>query len=236
MTGAGGTAGPPGGPPLRRPAPTRRPALPTMRRLPNALTLLALAAAVPGVAGAQEHAAEPPSLMSPNLGLMVWTLVIFLLLFLVLKKYAFPPILSAVEARERALEEAIAGAKRDRDEAARLLAEQRAALELSRGEAQKLLAEGRAAAEKMRADLLGQARAEAEEAKNRALRDIEAERERAIADLRREAVDLALAGASKVIERNLDDASNRQLVENFLSGVSATGAAGAVGGPGAARR
>jgi F-type H+-transporting ATPase subunit b len=197
-----------------------------MRRLPTALTLLATAATA---AGAQEHAAEPPSLMSPNLGLMVWTLVIFVLLFLVLKRFAFPPILEAVEARERALEEAIAGAKRDREEAARLLAEQRAALEQSRGEAQKLLAEGRAAAEKMRADLLGQARAEAEEAKNRALREIDAERERAVADLRREAVDLALAGASKVIERNLDDASNRQLVESFLSSVASAPA-------GAARR
>ena len=195
-----------------------------MRRLLTALTLLATAA-VP--AAAQE--AETPSLLSPNLGLMVWTLVIFVLLFLVLKRFAFPPILEAVEARERALEEAIAGAKRDREEAARLLAEQRAALEQSRGEAQRLLAEGRAAAEKMRADLLGQARAEAEEAKNRALREIDAERERAIADLRREAVDLALAGASKVIERNLDDASNRQLVESFLSSVASAPA-------GAARR
>jgi F-type H+-transporting ATPase subunit b len=190
-----------------------------MRRLLTALTLLATAATT---AAAQEGAAETPSLLSPNLGLMVWTLVIFILLFIVLRRFAFPPILEAVEARERALEAAIEGAKRDREEAARLLAEQRAQLEQSRGEAQRLLAEGRAAAEKMRADLLGQARAEAEEAKNRALRDIDAERERAIADLRREAVDLALAGASKVIERNLDDAANRQLVESFLSSVAAS--------------
>ena len=197
-----------------------------MRRLLTALTLLATAAAT---AAAQEGAAETPGLLSPNPGLMVWTLVIFVVLFFVLRRFAFPPILEAVEARERALEEAIEGAKRDRDEANRLLAEQRAALEQSRGEAQRLLAEGRAAAEKMRADLLGQARAEAEEAKNRALRDIEAERERAIADLRREAVDLALAGASKVIERNLDDASNRQLVESFLSSVSASQASAAGG-------
>jgi F-type H+-transporting ATPase subunit b len=177
------------------------------------------------VAAAQEGAAETPGLMTPNPGLMIWTLLIFVALFLVLRKFAFPPILEAVEARERALEQAIEGAKRDRDEAARLLAEQRAQLDQSRGEAQRLLAEGRAAAEKMRADLLGQARAEAEEAKNRALRDIDAERDRAIADLRREAVDLALAGASKVIERNLDDAANRQLVESFLASVASSPAA-----------
>jgi F-type H+-transporting ATPase subunit b len=197
-----------------------------MRQLLTALTLLATTAAP---AAAQEGAAESPGLMSPNPGLMVWTILIFVALFLVLRRFAFPPILEAVEARERALEEAIEGAKRDRAEAERILKEQRAALEQSRGEAQRLLAEGRAAAERMRADLLGQARAEAEEAKNRALRDIEAERERAIADLRREAVDLALAGASKVIERNLDDASNRQLVESFLSSVSASPASAAGG-------
>lgn len=194
-----------------------------MRRLLLVPTLLATAATA---AAAQEGASETPSLMSPNPGLMIWTLVIFALLFWVLKRYAFPPILSAVEARERALAEAIDGAKRDRDEAARLLAEQRAQLEGARGEAQRFLAEGRAAAERMRTDLLEQTRQQQQELLERARRDIEAERDRAIADLRREAVDLALAGASKVIERNLDEASNRQLVERFLSSIPAQGAAG----------
>jgi F-type H+-transporting ATPase subunit b len=197
-----------------------------MRTLNRALPLLLLASATPLLAQ-EEHAGGPVNLLEPHAGLMFWTLLIFVVLLFVLTRFAFGPITRAVEARERALEEAIEGAKRDRDEAARVLAEQRAALESSRGEAQRLLAEGRAAAEKMRADLLGQARAEAEEAKNRALRDIEAERERAIADLRREAVDLALAGASKVIERNLDDAANRQLVESFLASVSASPSGGA---------
>ena len=200
-----------------------------MRRLPLALTLLATTAT--GQAAAQEAAAETPGLMSPNPGLMVWTLVIFAALYFVLRKFAFPPILAAVEARERALEEAIERARRDREEAARLLAQHRAELEGARGEAQRLLAEGRGAAEKMRVDLLEQARVQAEEVKARAVRDIEAERDRAIADLRREAVELAIAGASRVIERNLDDAANRQLVENFLASVGTNNATpGASGG------
>src|SRR5207249_1384525 len=97
-------------------------------------------------------------LMSLQINLMFWTLVIFLLLFWILKKWAFPVILSSVEAREKALEEAIEAAKRDRDEAARLLAEHRVQIEGARDDAQKLIAEGRAVAEKMRADLLEKTR------------------------------------------------------------------------------
>ncbi len=202
-------------------------------RLAPALALASAALAAP--AGAQEHAAETPGLMSPNPGLMIWTLVIFGLLFFVLKRFAFPPIIGAVEARERALEEAIEGAKRDRAEAARLLAEQQAALDATRAEAQQLIGQARQAAERTRADLLEQTRVQQQELLERARRDIDAERLRAIADLRREAVDLALAGATKVIGRNLDEQSNRRLVEDFLATVPpAAGApAGAAGANGA---
>ena len=80
-------------------------------------------------------------LLTPHGGLMFWTLVIFLVLFFILAKFAFKPITAAVEAREKALEDAIEAAKRDREEAARLLAEHARQLEAARGEAQKLIAE-----------------------------------------------------------------------------------------------
>ena len=194
-----------------------------MRR--PALALAASAALLAAPAGAQEAAEQTPGLMSPNPGLMIWTLVIFGLLFFVLKRFAFPPIIGAVEARERALEEAIEGARRDREAAAKRLAEQQAALDASRGEAQQLLAQARTAAERMRADSLEQTKQQQAELLERARRDIDAERLRAIADLRREAVDLALAGATKVIGRNLDDAGNRRLVEEFLATVPPSAAA-----------
>ena len=190
------------------------------------VALLSALVATPALAQEAEHGAAGGGggLLDPHAGLMVWTLLIFVVLLVILSKFAFKPLTAAVEARERALEEAIAGAKRDRDEAARLLADQRAQLEGSRGEAQKLIADARAAGEKMRADLLEQTRVQQGELLERARRDIDAERERAIADLRREAIDLALAGASRVIERNLDDAGNRQLVEQFLATIPANGA------------
>jgi F-type H+-transporting ATPase subunit b len=169
---------------------------------------------------AQEHGAEAPSgggLMSLQVNLMFWTLLIFGVLFFILKRYAFGPITAAVEEREKALEDAIEGAKRDRDAAAKLLEEHRAKIDAARDEAQKLIAEGRALSEKMRQDMLEQTRREQQELLQRARQEIESERDKAIMQLRREAVDLALAGASKVIEQNLDSSRNRQLVESYLS-------------------
>lgn len=176
---------------------------------------------VPSIASA---AAAPAGearggLLTPHGGLMFWTLVIFVILFFVLAKAAFPKILGAVEARERALAEAIEGAKRDREEASRLLAEQQQRLDAARAETLKLIAEGRATAEKLRAEMLEQTRQQQQEMLERARQDVARERDKAIADLRREAVSLAIAGASKVIERNLDDDANRRLVESFLSSV-----------------
>lgn len=168
-------------------------------------------------ARAQEGAAPSGGLMSLQYNLMFWTLIIFLVLFFLLAKFAFGPITAAVEAREKALEDAVEAAKRDREAAAALLAQHQAQIEAARGEAQKFIADGRAAGEKMRADMLEQTRKEQQDMLDRARREIENEKEKAIAQLRREAVDLALAGASKVIEQNLQSDKNRQLVENYLA-------------------
>jgi len=184
----------------------------------RALTLLATTAS----AAAAQEGGERVNILAPKAGLMIWTLVIFGLLFFVLRRYAFPAITGAVEAREKALADAIEGAKRDREEAARLLAEQQRQIEAARNEAQHFIAEGRAAGDKIRADMLEQTRQQQQELLDRARRDIEGERDRAIAQLRREAVDLAIAGAGKVIEKNLDDQSNRRLVESFLASVSSS--------------
>jgi len=173
----------------------------------------------PVVAMAQESAGGTRPFMQPDSGLIIWTLIIFAVLLFVLSRYAFGPLTKAVRAREESLQQAIDAAKADREAAAKLLAEHQAQIETARGEAQKLIADGRSVAEKMRGDLLEQTRREQQEMLERARREIESEKDRAIAQLRKEAVDLALAGASKVIEQNLESAKNRQLVESFLSSI-----------------
>ncbi len=166
---------------------------------------------------AAETAEGPPNMLSPNIGVMFWTLVIFVMLLVVLSRYAFKPLFAAVEAREKALEDAIEGARRDREESAALLAQQRAQLETARTEAQGIIADSRSTAERMRADLLSQTKQQQAEMIEQARRAIEGEKLNAIADLRREAVDLAIAGASRVIEKNLDSVGNRQIVDDFLA-------------------
>src|SRR5437667_10718089 len=105
------------------------------------LSLLRLSTAIaltPALLAAQEaEGSGTRTFMRPDTGLMVWTLIIFVILMFVLSRYAFGPITAAVEAREKALEDAIEGAKRDREAAAKLLQEHQAAIDAARGEAQK---------------------------------------------------------------------------------------------------
>ena len=187
-------------------------------------TLLALAASLltPATLFAQEAEHEATGgggLLDPHAGLMFWTLAIFIVLFFILSRLAFKPITAAVEARERALQEAIDEAKRDREEAARILAQHREQLEGARAEGQRIIAEGRAVGEKLRAEMLEETRQQQQELLDRARREIGTERDNAIAELRAEAIDLAIAGASKVIEKNLDEPTNRKLVEGYLAGI-----------------
>ena len=200
-----------------------RPGLSRTAAVARCAALFAVTSLVPTATAfaAPEGAAAPGGLLDPNMGLMVWTLVVFIGLMWVLKRFAFKPLFAAVEERERALTEAIEGARRDREASAALLAEQKVQLDAARGEAQKIIADGRAVSEKMRTEMLDETRRQQSEMLEQARRDIEGETAKAIADLRREAVDLAIVGAGKVIEQNLDSAGNRRIVDQFLASLDA---------------
>jgi F-type H+-transporting ATPase subunit b len=180
------------------------------------IRLSALCALLAAPLSAQEHEAPSGNLLKPEAGLMFWTLIIFGIFAVLMWKFAFNPLTEAVRAREQSLRDAIEAAKRDREEAAALLSTHKAQLEASRAEAQKLIADGRVVAEKLRTQMLDDTKKQQDELLARAKRDIEGEKTKAIDELRSEAIDLALKGAGKVIEKNLDDATNRKLVEDFL--------------------
>jgi F-type H+-transporting ATPase subunit b len=150
-------------------------------------------------------------------GLMFWTMVIFVLLVAVLWKFAWPQILGAVEAREKALEQQIADAARNREESAKLLEEQKKLLAEARSQAHQMMTDAQGAAEKERSHLMEKARQEQEELLARGRRELEDERQRAVADLRREAVDLSLAAAGRLIRQRLDGDADRKLVSDYLS-------------------
>lgn len=175
-----------------------------------ALTLLAAAPLA-----AQEAPASGP--LTVEGGLMFWTIVIFGVLLLVLWKFAWPQILGAVEAREKALENQIEEARRNREESARVLEEQKKLLSDARSQAHQIVADAQGLAEKERAVALEKSRQEQEELLARARRELADERERAVAELRREAVELSLAAAGRLIRQRLDDDADRKLVTDYLS-------------------
>jgi F-type H+-transporting ATPase subunit b len=176
---------------------------------------------------AQEAEHAQPSIFNLNLGVSFWTIVIFLVLLGVLAKFAFPAILGYANARERRIQEILDAAARDRAEAERLLEEQRRELAEGRQQAQQFVAEAKQAAERLRQEMLDRARAEQEEMLARARQEIERERERATEALRREAVDLALAAASKLVAERLDAERDRELVREYLDRIGAGSGVGA---------
>lgn len=174
-----------------------------------------LMAAMPAIAAAQGGEGGG-GLYDINTGLSAWTLLVFGILVWVLGKYAWGPILQAVEARESGIQSRLDEAAQRNEEAAKLLAEHREQLADARRQAQELVAEGRAIGENVRREIEEKARAEAQAIVERARSEIERERDQAIEALRRESVDLALAAASRLMQENLDQEKDRQLVERYL--------------------
>ncbi len=154
---------------------------------------------------------------------MFWTWLIFILLLLVLRKWAWGPILGALEAREKRIQETLDGAAKERSDARRLLDEHRQLLDGSRDQAQKIVAESRKAAERLRAEMLDEARSQRDQIVASAREDIRLERDQALDTLRRAAVDLSITAAGRVLEREVDSEQNRRLVEEYLEGLAAEG-------------
>jgi F-type H+-transporting ATPase subunit b len=171
---------------------------------------------------AQEHGAEGGGggLFDINFGLMIWTVVIFVCVLTVLWRFAFGPILAAVQSREEGIQKALDEAKSRQEEAEKLLKEHKAQLADARRQAQEILAEGREAAGRLQKELEGKAREESDAILARARAEIEREKDAAVDVLRRETVDLALAAASKLLHEKLDGEQDRKLVMNFVDGLS----------------
>src|SRR3954471_6590617 len=155
-------------------------------------------------------------LVSPNVGLMIWTLLASLVAFFVLRKWAWPAITEALDKRQRAIEESIETAERARADAAALLEEYRARLREARAQADEIVARARKAGEVHERETLEQAKARRDELLEQTRRDIEAETRRAIQEIRAEVADLTVLATEKVTRRTLDSDDQRRLVEEAL--------------------
>jgi F-type H+-transporting ATPase subunit b len=165
------------------------------------------------------------SLVEVRPGLIIWTLVTFLLVAAVLRWKAWGPILSLVEEREKQIASSIEAAKRERAEAEKLLAEQKTAIAEARREAQELLRRNQQEVEKFREELMAKSRKEAEEFKASAQREIQEQKAKAIAEVKAMTVDLAIEVASKLLGERLDDTKHRAMAEQFVQGLPTKGAA-----------
>src|SRR3954471_2231149 len=151
-------------------------------------------------------------LVSPDVGLMIWTFLAFLAALFLLRKLAWPAITEALDKRQRAIEESIETAERARTDAAALLEEYRARLREARAQADEIVARARKAGEVHERETLEQARVQREELMQQTPRDIDAEPRRAIQEIRNEVADLTVMATEKVTRKSLDEADQRRLV------------------------
>jgi F-type H+-transporting ATPase subunit b len=156
-------------------------------------------------------------LVSPGIGLMVWTLALFGVSLFILWKVAFPRIGEALDRRQKAIEESIDTAERTRHEADELLAEYRERLTAARQQADDIVARARKAGEQAEADLVVKGKERREELLEQARRDIETETRRAIQEIRAEVADLTILATEKVTRKTLTGEDQRRLVDQAVA-------------------
>ncbi len=151
-----------------------------------------------------------------NPGLTLWTAITFLVLLVVLSRFAWGPIVKMLVERERTIHEAIESARKERAEAEKLLAAQKESLAKATREAAELARRNQQEVEVLRQELTAKARKEAEELVASARKQIVEEKVKAVAELKGMVADLAIDAASKLVKASLDEKAQRQLVEDFL--------------------
>ncbi len=155
-------------------------------------------------------------LITPNVGLMVWVFVVFLIVFLALRKWVFPVIGNALDARAKSISDSIDSAEELRKQADEVLTEYRQRLAEARTQADEIVTRARQAGEAHQKEAIETARAERERLLEQTRRDVEAETRRAIDQIRREVADLTVLATEKVTRKTLTGADQLRLVEDAL--------------------
>ncbi len=158
-------------------------------------------------------------LVQPDPGLFIWTILTFLVLVGLLAKFAWRPLLQALDARQQAISASLEEAQRARQELERLQRESAQMMAQARVEAEGVIARSRTDAEALREELKQKARAEAASIVKNAERQIQLETARAVQQIRTEAVDLSVAIASKILRRQVSKEDNQALIEETLKQV-----------------
>ncbi len=186
--------------------------------------LVTLATVLPLAATEEEGSGS--FLVSPSLGLMIWTLVLFGATMFFLSRTAFPKIGEVLEKRANAIRENIEASEKQREEADEILAEYRERLKEAREQAEDIVTRARKASDAAVAEAAADGKAKREELVAAARKDIEGETKRALESIRREVADLTVLATEKVTRKSLDDADHKRLVEEALAEVDFSALAG----------
>jgi F-type H+-transporting ATPase subunit b len=181
--------------------------------VPSALACVATAA----VASEAEGGGGSSALITPQIGTVFWTVVTFIALAVFLRLVAWKPLLGAIEERERVIRESQDQTRRDRDEAAALLVQHRQILAKARQERLEAVEAGRKDAERLKAEILEDARRQREQTLKQTEAQVETALRQAQGELRAAAADLAVRAASKLVASSLDESAQRRLVEEYLA-------------------
>ncbi len=157
------------------------------------------------------------NLLAINPGLMIWTIVSFLIFVFLLRKLAWGPIMSGLDMREKGIRDSIEQAERNREESEKILDEQKEALRRTHEEAKEMIARSRDSAEKEGNRIIEKARKEGDDLIERARAEIRSEERRAVEEVRRQAVDIALDAAGRLIRKSLETEDHRRIVEDFIA-------------------
>ena len=165
-------------------------------------------------------------LVTPEVGLMIWTLIAFGASVAILRKLAYPKIQENLDKRRRAIEESIDASVRTKEEADHLLQEYRARLKEAREQADDIVTRSRRTAESIQDEAKSDAKQYREELMESTRRDIENETRRALDEIRKEVADLTVIAAEKVTRKTLDDDDQRRLVDDALDELDFSSLAG----------
>ena len=193
---------------------------------PILIVLAVFVAGAPGIL-ASEGGADGASLIKPDFGTLFWTTVTFLIFSFLLGKFGWKPLVGALDARESSIRTSLETAKSDREEAERVLAEHKQLVVGAHRERAGALAAAQEEGERLKAEILEEARKQREQVLAKADAQVQSGLRQAKAELRVEAVDLAIQAAGKLLDKNLDDAAQRQLVERHLADLERSAGSGA---------
>ena len=164
-----------------------------------------------------ESGEKKDTLLSVEPGLMIWTILIFFILLLILKKFAWKPILKSLSDREQSIKDSIDKAEYLKEEAEKVLQENKKLLAKADEESRKVLNETKELAEKMRHELLSKTNEDAQKLIAQAKSEIEREKIAALNTLKDEIANLAVSAASKIIDENLDASKQKKIIDSFIN-------------------